>query len=208
MELITTSGPRQPETIGGILVDGKVVGGIQIPNLASILAGFSPDTRIAGLDQVPVDEQPPTAIVHLSWDAMVGLGTALVLLGLWGLLLRVRRRDYAGARWFLRAASVAGFAAVIALEAGWIVTEVGRQPWVVYRILRTADAVTQAPGIQTTFMAVVVLYTALGIATLVTLRSLGRRWAREDAEAGGRAFGDATEQSSPYGPRDRSGGAS
>ena len=159
MELITTSGPHQPETIGGILVDGTVVGGIQIPNLASILAGFSPDTYITGLDSIPIDEQPPTAIVHLSWDAMVGIGTALVLLGLWGLSLCVRRRDYASARWFLRAASISGFAAVIALEAGWIVTEVGRQPWVVYKILRTADAVTQAPGVQTTFIAVVGLYT-------------------------------------------------
>ena len=167
MELITTSGPHQPETIGGILVDGTVVGGIQIPNLASILAGFSPDTVITGLDSIPIDEQPPTAIVHLAWDAMVGIGTALVLLGLWGLILRVRRRDYASARWFLRAASISGFAAVIALEAGWIVTEVGRQPWVVYKILRTADAVTQAPGVQTTFIAVVGLYTMLGIATLL-----------------------------------------
>ena len=174
MELITTSGPHQPETIGGILVDGTVVGGIQIPNLASILAGFSPDTYITGLDSIPIDEQPPTAIVHLSWDAMVGIGTALVLLGLWGLILRVRRRDYASARWFLRAASISGFAAVIALEAGWIVTEVGRQPWVVYKILRTADAVTQAPGVQTTFIAVVGLYTVLGIATLLALRGLGR----------------------------------
>ena len=207
MELITTSGPHQPETIGGVLVDGKVVGGIQIPNLASILAGFSPDTSIAGLDQVPVDQQPPTAIVHLSWNAMVGLGTALVFLGLWGLVLRVRRRDYASARWFLRAASVSGIVAVIALEAGWIVTEVGRQPWVVYKILRTADAVTQAPGVQTTFIAVVVLYTVLGVATLVTLRGLGRRWARQDAAAGGRAFGDTTEDSSPYGPHGRSGDA-
>jgi len=85
------------------------------------------------------------------------------------------------------------------------VTEVGRQPWVVYKILRTADAVTQAPGVQTTFIAVVVLYTVLGVATLVTLRGLGRRWARQDVAAGGRAFGDTTEESSPYGPHGRSG---
>jgi cytochrome bd ubiquinol oxidase subunit I len=183
-----------------------VVGGIQIPNLASILAGFSPDTYIAGLDSIPIDEQPPTAIVHLAWNAMVGIGTALVVLGLWGLVLRWRRRDYATARWFLRAASVAGFAAVVALEAGWIVTEVGRQPWVVFEILRTADAVTRAPGVQTTFVAVVGLYTVLGIATLVALRGLRRRWAAQDAAAGGRAFAgeEATEESIPYGPHRRS----
>ena len=206
MELVAVGGPHQPETLGGILVDGKVVGGLQIPNLASILAGFSPDTVIPGLDSVPIDEQPPTAIVHLSWNAMVGIGTGLVLLGLWGLLLRWRRRDYATARWFLRAATISGFAAVAALECGWIVTEVGRQPWVVYRILRTADAVTHAPGVQTTFIAVVALYAGLGVATLLTLRALRTRWAWADAEAGGRALPDATDQAVPYGPRRRPGG--
>ncbi len=105
MELITVSGPHQPETIGGILVDGRVVGGIQIPEVASLLAGFSPDTVIKGFDAIPVDQRPPASIVHLSWNAMVGIGTALVLLGLWGLVLRWRRRDIATARWFLRAAA-------------------------------------------------------------------------------------------------------
>ena len=206
MELITTTGPNQPETLGGILVDGRVVGAIQIPNLASILAGSSPDTVITGLDSIPIDERPPTAMVHLAWNAMVGLGTALVALGVWGLILRWRRHDYATARWFLRAASVSGFAAAIALESGWIVTEVGRQPWVVFKILRTADAVTRAPGVQTTFIAVVGLYAVLGVVTLFSLRELGRRWARQDAAAGGRAFSEAlADEAIPYGPPGRSG---
>jgi cytochrome d ubiquinol oxidase subunit I len=207
MELIVVGGPNQPETIGGILVDGQVVGAIQIPNLASIVAGFSPDTFIAGLNSIPVDEQPPTAIVHLAWNAMVGIGTALVILGLWGLVLRWRRRDYASSRWFLRAAAISGFGAVLALEAGWIVTEVGRQPWVVFKLLRTADAVTHAPGVQTTFVAVVGLYTVLGIATLLALRGLERRWAGQDASAGGRAYGDAIrDEAIPYGPHRQPGG--
>jgi cytochrome d ubiquinol oxidase subunit I len=130
-----------------------------------------------------------------------------VLLGLWALVLRVRRRDYATSRWFLRAATISGFAAVIALESGWIVTEVGRQPWVVFKLLRTADAVTQAPGVQTTFIAVVALYTALGVATLFTLRTLQRRWAVQDAAASGRALDEAIDESIPYGPHDRSDGA-
>jgi cytochrome bd ubiquinol oxidase subunit I len=205
LELITTTGPGQPETIGGILVDGRVVGGIQIPYVASLLAGFSPDTVITGLDAIPVDQRPPATIVHLSWDAMVGLGTALVLLALWALVLRWRRRDYATARWFLRAAAVSGIAAVIALEAGWIVTEVGRQPWVVYQLLLTADAVTRAPGVQVTFATVVVLYAALGIATLVALQALRRRWARDDgAAASGRAYADDAHDTVPYGPHDPS----
>jgi cytochrome bd ubiquinol oxidase subunit I len=137
---------------------------------------------------------------------MVGIGTALVFLGLWGLFVRWRRRDYANARWFLRAAAAAGFGSVIALECGWIVTEVGRQPWVVYKILRTADAVTHAPGVQTTFIGVVILYTALGVATLFALRALRRRWAAQDAAAGGRALGDVTDESIPYGPHQEPGG--
>ena len=202
MEYITTTGAHQPATIGGILVDGEVVGGIAIPELGSLLAGFSPETVIVGFDQIPVDQRPPATIVHLSWNAMVGIGTALVLLGLWGLVLRLRRRDYATARWFLRAAALAGIGAIVALEAGWIVTEVGRQPWVVYLVLRTRDAVTQAGGVQATFAAVIILYGGLGIATLVALRTLSRRWAAADAAAGGRDVGETRERDAvPYGPR-------
>jgi cytochrome d ubiquinol oxidase subunit I len=202
MELIMTTGPDQSETIGGILVDGRLVGGIEIPGLASLLAGFSTDTVITGFDQIPVDQRPPATIVHLAWDAMVGIGSALVLLALWALILWRRRRDYASARWFLRAASVAGIAAIIALESGWIVTEVGRQPWVVYQVLRTADAVTQTGGVPATFASVIVLYTVLGIATFLALRALARRWARADAAAGGRDFGaEPGDESIPYGPR-------
>jgi len=205
MELITTTGSAKPETLGGILVDGQVIGGIQVPYVASLLAGFSPDTVITGLDAVPVDQQPPASIVHLSWNVMVGLGTILVLLGPWALFLRWRRRDYAAARWFLRAVALSGFAAVVALEAGWIVTEVGRQPWVVYLILRTSDAVTHAPGVQVTFAAVVGLYGVLGVTTLIVLRGLARRWAAQDVAAGGRASMGA-EDAVPYGPHQPTGG--
>jgi cytochrome bd ubiquinol oxidase subunit I len=202
MEYITTSGPHQPVTLGGILVDGEVVGGLRIPELGSLLAGFSPETVVVGFDQIPVDQRPPATIVHLAWNTMVGIGTALVLLGLWGLVLRIRRRDYARARWFLRAAALAGIGSILALEAGWIVTEVGRQPWVVYLVLRTRDAVTQAGGVQTTFIAVVILYGGLGIATLLALRTLRRRWATADAAAGGRATGAGHDvEAVPYGPR-------
>jgi cytochrome d ubiquinol oxidase subunit I len=202
MELVVTTGSGQPEIIGGVLVDGQVVGGIPIPALASIIAGFSPDTVITGLDTIPVDERPPASIVHLAWDAMVGVGTALVVLALWGLIVLVRRRDYATSRWFLRASALAGLGAIVALEAGWIVTEVGRQPWVVYGYLRTADAVTHAAGVRVTFIGVVLLYSALGIALLVALLALKRRWATQDAGApSGRAFdGLAPTDDVPYGP--------
>jgi cytochrome d ubiquinol oxidase subunit I len=206
MELITRTGPNQPVTIGGILVGDEVVGGLAIPNLGSILAGFSPDTPITGFDAIPIDQRPPATIVHLAWDAMVGIGTALVGLALWGLILRVRRRDHASARWFLRACAIAGIGAIVALESGWIVTEVGRQPWVVYLVLRTSDAVSQSGGIRITFAAVIALYSVLGIATLVVLRTMTRRWAAADLAAGGRDSGERDDgrkdEGVPYGPRD------
>jgi cytochrome d ubiquinol oxidase subunit I len=201
MELITTTGPNQPVTIGGILAGDDVVGGIRIPELGSLLAGFDPNTVITGFDRIPVDQRPPASIVHLAWDAMVGIGTALVLLGVWALFLRWRRRDYASARGFLRAASVAGVGAILALESGWIVTEVGRQPWVVYGVLRTSEAVTQSGGVRVTFTVVVVLYSVLGLATLLALRTLARRWAQADRAAGGRdTAGGGERDRVPYGP--------
>ena len=205
MELITRSGPNQPVTIGGALVGDQVIGGLAIPNLGSILAGFSPDTRITGFDEIPIDQRPPATLVHLAWDAMVGIGSALVILGLWGLVLRLRHRDHATARWFLRGAALAGIGAIVALESGWIVTEVGRQPWVVYLVLRPADAVSQSGGIRVTFATVIGLYAVLGIATLVILRTMSRRWAAADLGAGGRDTAELLDggdgEHVPYGPR-------
>jgi cytochrome bd ubiquinol oxidase subunit I len=203
MELITRTGPNQPVTIGGVLVGDQVVGGVAIPNLGSILAGFSPDVGITGFDEIPIDQRPPATIVHLAWDTMVGIGTALVILGLWGLILRLRHHDHATARWFLRGAAIAGIGAIVALESGWIVTEVGRQPWVVYLVLRTSDAVSQSGGIRFTFATVIGLYAVLGIATLVILRTMSRRWAAADLAAGGRdtaELADHGEEHVPYGP--------
>jgi cytochrome d ubiquinol oxidase subunit I len=94
--------------------------------------------------------------------------------------------------WFLRAGAVAGVLAVVALECGWIVTEVGRQPWTVYKLLRTEDAVTGAQGIWLTFAIVLVLYAALGVATVIALQVMARRW---------RKAGDGDEDEPvPYGP--------
>src|SRR5205807_9587441 len=93
-------------------------------------------------------------------------------------------------RWLLRATAVSGVAAVTALECGWIVTEVGRQPWVVYNVLRTQDAVTKASGVWVTFVAVLVLYVVLGATLIITLRAMARRWrGANEAEVDG-----------PYGP--------
>lgn len=181
MELVQTTGPNTPVVLGGILVDGKVVGGLTIPGLGSLLAGFNTDTVVRGLDQVPVADQPPVDVVHIAWDTMLSAGFGLLALAAWFGLTWLRRRELPTSRWFYRFAAAAGVAAVVALEAGWVVTEVGRQPWVVYGLLRTSDAVTRAPGTLISFVAVMVIYVILGTATLLVLRAMSRQGGPETA---------------------------
>ncbi len=119
-------------------------------------------------------------MLHLSFDAMVGICSALIALGLWFGIVWWRRRDIPQTKWFLRAVAISGAASVVALECGWIVTEVGRQPWIVYEVMRTKDAVTGASGVWVTFWVVFVLYVALGTAAIVALRAMARRWREAD----------------------------
>ena len=110
---------------------------------------------VTGLEDIPPDERPPAnTLLHLSFDAMVGIGTALLLLGAWIGWVWWRRRDFPQTPWFLRAVAVSGVAAVIALWCGWIVTEVGRQPWIVQGHMRTSEAVTEAEGLWFAFAGV------------------------------------------------------
>ncbi len=145
-------------------------GPFEIPNGASWLAFHDPDAVVQGLDSVPPDERPPAGIVHVAFQVMVAIGTALLGLAAWFGWLRWRRRELPRA--FLYAALAAGPAAVVALEAGWIVTEVGRQPWIVYGVLRTADAVTAAPGIRYGYYALLAGYSVLTFGTVYVLRRL------------------------------------
>jgi cytochrome d ubiquinol oxidase subunit I len=180
MECIDKSGTDQTEHIGGICHDGKVTGGVSIPGLDSLLVGFSTGTYVKGLDQIPQDRQPPAhTLLHLAFDTMVGVGTGLFLLAVWFAICWWRRRDLPGTPWFLRIASVAGLGAILALECGWIVTEVGRQPWIVYGYMRTAAAVTPAQGIWFVFALTMLIYIALGTIAVLVLRGLSRSW-RED----------------------------
>jgi cytochrome bd ubiquinol oxidase subunit I len=189
-EYVTETGSHQPEYIGGVYVDGEVKGAIKIPDLDSYLVGFSADTKVVGLESVPPRDRPPSpTLLHLAFDLMVGLAFGLLALGAW-FGIAGRRRALPASRWFLRLAAASGAAAVLALECGWIVTEVGRQPWVVYERLRTADAVTEAGGIWISFAAVLVLYALLGTATAVVLRGMARRWREAEVE----------EADVPYGP--------
>jgi cytochrome d ubiquinol oxidase subunit I len=186
MECVYEGGPDQSEHLGGICHDGKVTGAISIPGLDSLLVGWSTDTDVTGLNQIPDDQEPPApTMLHLSFDAMVGLGSALFLLALWFAITWWRRRDLPATRWFLRAGAVAGAAAIAALECGWIVTEVGRQPWIVNGLMRTSDAVTPAKGIWWVFGLTLALYIALGTIAVVVLRALSRRWREGEPEPAG-----------------------
>src|SRR5262245_35452186 len=190
MECIYKGGTDQTEYLGGRCVDGQVKGGIGIPGLDSFLVGFSTNTYVTGLNQIPDNDQPPAlTMLHLSFDAMVGIATALFLLAVWFAISWWRRRDLPATRWFLRISAIAGAAAVVAVWCGWIVTEVGRQPWVVNGYMRTADAVTPAKGIWWVFGVTMALYAALAIIAITVLRALSRRWSE-----------GAPETEIPYGP--------
>jgi cytochrome d ubiquinol oxidase subunit I len=161
-------------SLGGIYVDGELRYALEIPNALSLLAHWDPDAVVLGLDQAPPELRPPVNVVRLSFQVMVAIGFAFVALGAWLALSWWRRRDLPRSRWFLRAAVLAGPAAAIAVEAGWIVTEVGRQPWVVYDVLLTRDAVNPHPGLVAGLLAVLAVYTALTVATVYVMRRLAR----------------------------------
>jgi cytochrome d ubiquinol oxidase subunit I len=184
MECVQKTSTDVTEYIGGRCTSSGIKGGIGIPGLDSILVGGSTTTQVIGLDSVSPDDRPPAdTLLHWSFDAMVGICTLLILLGLWLGIYWWRKKDFPQTRWFLRATAVSGVAAVVALECGWIVTEVGRQPWIVYNVMRTSDAVTQASGIGVTFAAIIGLYVVLGTTLVITLRAMSRRWREADEEA-------------------------
>jgi cytochrome d ubiquinol oxidase subunit I len=180
MELVDSTHRGVTEWIGGIYLHGKVYFGFGIPDFDSILVGYSPHRRVTGWDSVPPDQRAPLPnLIHLSFDLMVGLGVALLVLSAWQAWFFRFRRRLLMTRWFLVPAALSGIAAVTAMEAGWVVTEVGRQPWVVYGVLRTRDAVTSASGVPVTLGVVLVLYLVLSAVVVGVPWAMGRRWRRE-----------------------------
>jgi cytochrome d ubiquinol oxidase subunit I len=196
IELVPSTESDVPETLLGHLNDDLTVsGGIPIPGLASWLSdpATGKNTVVQGLEAVPVDERPTVAevnTVHLAWDVMVGIATLLLLLSLWYAVVWLFRRNMPTTKWFLRAASLAGVAAVIAMEAGWVVTEVGRQPWIVRNYLKVEDAATTNGGVWVTLVVVAAIYAVVGVTTILVLRGMSRRWRRQEG----------AETDVPYGP--------
>jgi cytochrome d ubiquinol oxidase subunit I len=161
-------------TAGGVYYDGSVHGGISIPDGLSLLAYHDPHATVRGLDAVPARDRPPVGVVRNSFQVMVGIGTALALFGIGYLVAWWRRRRLPRSPWFYRAVVLAGPLSVVALIAGWIVTEVGRQPWVVYGIMRTSQAVTGASGIPLGYAALATIYAGLIAVALFMLRRLAK----------------------------------
>jgi len=135
---------------------------IEVPTMLSVLAFGDPDAEVKGLEAVPRDEWPPVLITHLAFQVMVGIGTLMAIASLWVVMCWVRRRDVVADRRLLTLLAWLMPAGFIAVEAGWVVTEVGRQPWIIQGVMRTADAVTPMPGLAAPFALFTLLYLFLG----------------------------------------------
>jgi cytochrome d ubiquinol oxidase subunit I len=157
-----------PIHVLGWYTGGHVEYGIEIPRLLSLLAFHNINARVTGLNSVPAADVPPVNVVRIAFQLMVGIGTLLALLSVIFLIVRWRRGRLPSTPWFYRALALAGPGSVVALIAGWMTTEVGRQPWVVYRVMRTDQAVTSASGIP-------VSYAVLASTYLVLIAAIG--WA-------------------------------
>jgi cytochrome d ubiquinol oxidase subunit I len=205
IELVPQTESDVPETLFGHLnSNGTVSGGIPIPGLASFLSDpkTGKTTVVQGLNIEPASDEPTIGevnVVHLSWDVMVGLGTLLCLLSAWYWASWIFRRRMPSSHWFLRIAAIAGVASVVTMEAGWVVSEVGRQPWIVYNYMKVEAAATGNPGVWATFLGVFLLYVGLGITTVLVLQGMGRRYRESDE-----GTGQFEESDAPYGPSDPS----
>jgi cytochrome d ubiquinol oxidase subunit I len=160
------------EHLGGWFSGGQVKYGIEIPKLLSLLAYHDPNASVQGLDAVPAADRPPVNVVRVAFQTMVGIGTLLALLGLICLYVRWRRRRLPVSVWFYRALALAGPLSLVALIAGWVTTEVGRQPWVVYGTMRTDQAVSGAGGIPVGYATLALIYAGVAVAVVWILRHL------------------------------------
>jgi cytochrome d ubiquinol oxidase subunit I len=183
-----------PLTVGGFpdMDRGETRYAIKIPYGLSLLAFHNPHAVVKGLQDFPRKDWPNVPIVHTAFQIMVALGTYLALVSLWAGWLSVRRRDLTANPLLLRAIALGGPMGFLAIEAGWTVTEVGRQPWIINGVLRTADAVTPMPGLIVPFLLFTLLYFFLGgIVAWLLYRQIIRsprtsEWSRVYSPAGRR----------------------
>lgn len=164
-----------PLIIGGIpdTANKKVDYAIKIPGLLSFMATGDFNGEVQGLDRVPKADQPPVAVTHYAFQIMVGMGMAMVLIAVLYFIALWKKKDWLRSRWLLKLFVIATPLGFIALEAGWTVTEVGRQPWIIRGVMRTADAVTPMPGIAYSFYLFTAVYISLAlIVSLLLFRQI------------------------------------
>ena len=187
MEGLKETERNAPLTLGGIVrEEGGVDYGIEIPSGLSLLVGRDPNTEVKGLEEFPERDRPNVPIVRNAFQVMVGVGTLLSIAAIGYWLARWRRPRWLEGRRLLWLIVASGPASFVAIEAGWVVTEVGRQPWIVYGYMRTEDALTGSELVQPMFAVFTVLYVLLSIVAVVALRSelaLLPRSARHTEEA-------------------------
>ena len=185
MEYVDKTTTHATEWLGGIYYHGQVYLGLGIPDFDSLLVGYSPNTKIIGWETAPPELRAPLpTLIHLSFDLMVMIGFALLALAAWqAWYWWFHRRRLHGAipmtAWFLVPAALAGLASVAAMEAGWVVTEVGRQPWVVYKLLLTKDAVTPSAGVTPMLVMTLIVYGVLTAVMLGVPYLMSLRWRKE-----------------------------
>ncbi len=189
IELSVEPESRAPLILGGILVDDEVRLGVSIPALGSLVSTNSLDGVVPGLDEFPEDERPPANVVHLAFQTMVAAGVVMAAIAVW-FWWRRRRHEDPYSTWMLRAAVAAGGLSVVALQAGWVTTEVGRQPWIAYQVMRVDEAVTDNSGIWISLAVIVVVYASMAYLAARVIRGMARRW-RES---------DDVDIPTPYGP--------
>jgi cytochrome d ubiquinol oxidase subunit I len=177
MEGLQRTQKGAPFTLGGFYDKrkGEVRYGIHVPKMLSLLARHDPNATVVGLESVKPADRPPVNVVRIAFQTMVSIGTALALLGALFFVTWLRKGRLPRSRWFYRAVMAAGPLSFVALIAGWITTEVGRQPWIVYKVMRTAQAVTSADGLAAGYVVLVAVYVSLGAAVVWLLRRLASR---------------------------------
>jgi cytochrome d ubiquinol oxidase subunit I len=180
MEAVYYTQTGAPLQIGGIPDDESRTTryALIIPRGLSLLSTRHPDGTVIGLDKFPRQDWPNVRLVHWAFDLMVASGIALFVLSIAVTWLAWRHRGVPDGKWILRALVAAGPLGFVAIEAGWGVTELGRQPWIIYGMMRTKDAVTPINGIAIPFTVFTVVYVFLSIALVILLR---RQFAKTEA---------------------------
>ncbi|HKB91942.1 MAG TPA: cytochrome ubiquinol oxidase subunit I [Opitutaceae bacterium] len=172
MEAHFHTGIRVPLTVGGLPDETtqQTRYGLEIPSGLSLLLGHSPNTEVTGLDRIPRENWPNVSLVHWSFDIMVGSGMALLGLTLWTGFIWWRDRKTPDRSSLLRSYLFCAPLGFVAIETGWMVTELGRQPWIIYEVIRTRDAVTPMKGLVVPFTAITVLYLLLSVIVVALMR--------------------------------------